>query len=161
LLAKYRQPVLVETFLPGREFAVGIFGTGRAAHALGVMEIVLQEEAEPEVYSYLNKKYFEQRVRHILVTDPTGAEATQMALDVWMGLGCRDGGRVELRCDAKGRLNFVEVNPLTGLQETSDLMILGRLMGISYSEIIEQIVASALSRARCLGAKRIRQKNLA
>ena len=56
LLARFHQPVLVETFLPGREFCVGILGTGPAGYALGVLEIVLTEEAEPEVYSYTNKK---------------------------------------------------------------------------------------------------------
>jgi D-alanine-D-alanine ligase len=62
LLARYRQPALVETSLPGRELTVGILGTGDSSHALGVMEILLQEEAEPEVYSYANKKHYERRV---------------------------------------------------------------------------------------------------
>jgi D-alanine-D-alanine ligase len=66
LLARYRQPVLVETFLPGWEFTVGILGTGDSSYALGVMEIQLQEEAEPEVYSYTNKKYYERRVHFSL-----------------------------------------------------------------------------------------------
>ena len=147
VLARYRQPVLVETFLPGREFTVGILCTGDSSYALGVMEILLQEEAEPEVYSYANKKYYERRVRFRLATDAASATATQISLDVWMGLGCRDGGRVDLRCDATGRANFLEVNPLAGLHPDSDLVILGRLSGVPYVELIERIVASALSRS--------------
>jgi D-alanine-D-alanine ligase len=148
LLARFRQPVLVETFLPGREFCVGILGTGRAGHALGVMEIVLKEEAEPEIYSYVNKKDCQRVVQYSLAAGAAAVEARQMALDVWIGLGCRDGGRVELRCDASGRMNFIEANPLTGLQADSDLVMLGSLTGVSYVELIERIVASASSRAR-------------
>jgi D-alanine-D-alanine ligase len=147
LLARYRQPVLVETFLPGRDLTVGILGTGDSSCALGVMEILLQEEAEPEVYSYANKKHYEQRVRFRLVADAASAAARQIALDVWTGLGCRDGGRVDLRCDATGRPYFLEVNPLAGLNPNSDLVILGRLSGVPYVELIERIVASALGRS--------------
>lgn len=148
LLARYCQPVLVETFLPGREFTVGILGTGNSCYALGVMEILLLEQAEPEVYSYDNKKDYEGRVSFRLAADAASAMATQIALDVWMGLGCRDAGRVDLRCDATGRPNFIEVNPLAGLHPSdSDLVILGHLIGISYVELIERIIASASSRA--------------
>jgi len=147
LLARFHQPVLVEKFLPGREFCVGILGTGRAGYALGVLEIILKEDAEPEVYSYINKKDCQRLVQYSLVADAAAAEASQMGLDVWKGLGCRDGGRVELRCDANGRMNFVEVNPLTGLQADSDLVTLGRLVGVPYVELIEQIVASASRRS--------------
>ena len=142
--------MLVETFLPGREFWVGILGTGRASYALGVLEIMLKEEAEPEIYSYTNKKDSQQVVQYSLAADVAAAEATQMALDVWTGLGCRDGGSVELRCDANGRMNFLEVNPLTGLQAGSDLITLGRLVGVPYVELIERIVGSASSRALAL-----------
>ena len=56
LLDRYQQPVLVETFLPGREFTIGIVGTGADASALGVMEVMLNPAAEPDVYSYMNKE---------------------------------------------------------------------------------------------------------
>lgn len=149
LLARFRQPVLVETFLPGREFTVGMLGTGDAAYALGIMEMGLLVEAEPEVYSFAYKMYYEQRVDFRLVADPAGAAVARVALDAWRALGCRDGGRVDLRCDVQGRPNFLEANPLAGLHpEHSDLVILGRLKGVAHVELIEKIVASALSRVR-------------
>ena len=148
LLAQHRQPVLVEAFLPGREFTVGIVGTGSSATVLGVMEIELQKEAEPEIYSYANKKHYEQRVRFSLATDAAGAAAGQTALMAWTALGCRDGGRVDLRCDASGRANFMEANPLAGLNpKESDLVILSRLAGVPYIELIERIVTLALGRS--------------
>jgi D-alanine-D-alanine ligase len=147
LLTRYRQPVLVETFLPGREFTVGVLGTGSSCYALGVMEILLLEQAEPDIYSYTNKIDYEGRVSSSLVADPMSAMAKQIALDVWKGLGCHDAGRVDLRCDAAGRPNFLEVNPLAGLHpKDSDLVNLGYLTGLSYVQLIERIVASALDR---------------
>ena len=84
-----------------------------------------------------------------LVSRPTqsASQPAQVALNAWKVLGCRDGGRVDLRCDASGRVNFIEVNPLAGLNPNeSDLVILSRLKGISYLELIERIVASASER---------------
>jgi D-alanine-D-alanine ligase len=68
-------------------------------------------------------------------------------LAAWRGLGCRDAGRVDLRCDALGLPHFMEVNPLAGLHPIdSDLVILGDLLGIPYREIIGRIMASAEKR---------------
>jgi D-alanine-D-alanine ligase len=147
LLHTYHQPVLVETFLPGREFTVGILGTGHAARPLGIMEVILLSEAEPEIYSYANKSLYETRVRYCPVDDVSAMRAMDVAVHAWRGLGCRDGGRVDLRCAADGTPYFLEVNPLPGLHPYhSDLPILGRLYGVSYEEIIEMIMQSALQR---------------
>src|SRR5262245_32159001 len=64
LLERYQQPALVETYLPGREFTVGITGTGDKAAVLGVLEIVLGAEAEANAYSYANKEQCEDRVEY-------------------------------------------------------------------------------------------------
>jgi D-alanine-D-alanine ligase len=147
LLARYKQPVLVETYLPGREFTVGILGTGEAAHPLGVMEVELLQGAESEVYSYLNKEECETRVRYVLVDDNQARKAVEVALKAYRALGCRDAGRVDLRCDAAGLPQFMEVNPLAGLHpEHSDLPILCTLAGITYQELIKEIVDSACRR---------------
>jgi D-alanine-D-alanine ligase len=64
-------------------------------------------------------------------------------------LGCRDAGRVDVRSDALGRPNFIEVNPLAGIHpEHSDLPIICGLVGISYRELINRIVQSASQRVR-------------
>jgi D-alanine-D-alanine ligase len=151
LLERYRQPVLVETFLPGREFTVGIIGTGASAEPVAVMEVVLNAQAEAGVYSYVNKEECESRVVYRLAEDEQAKEAGSVALAAWRALGCRDGGRVDLRQDAGGRPLFLEVNPLAGLHPThSDLPIMCTLAGIPYDALIGRIVESA--RRRCGGA---------
>ncbi len=147
LLGKYRQPVLVETFLPGREFTVGILGTGKDAYALTSCEVILKKDAEREVYSYHNKENCEALVLYMLVDDDLSRRAGEVALAAWTALGCRDGGRVDIRADADGRPCFLEVNPLAGLHpEHSDLPIICAESGMGYTELIDRIMRSALKR---------------
>jgi len=147
LLKQYCQPVLVERFLPGREFTVGIVGTGDSAVAIGIAEVVLREQAEQGVYSYLNKDRCEELVSYTRPDDPEAALAVATALDVWRGLGCYDAGRVDLRSNAQSIPEFIEVNPLAGLHPThSDLPIICTAEGIAYDELIGRIMASALER---------------
>jgi len=153
LLDEFAQPVLIETFLPGREFTVGIVGTGKDARSVGVMEILLTPNAENDVYSYTNKEYCEERVEYRLAEDALAKEAEKVALASWRGLGCRDAGRVDLRTDADGVPNFMEVNPLAGLHpEHSDLPIICTLAGIRYRDLIGMIMDSALQRMEGLTA---------
>ncbi len=150
LLAEFKQPVLVEEFLPGREFTVGLIGTGRDAYSLGTLEIILLENAEAEVYSYVNKEYCEELVKYVQVSaafDEQVRRAEEIALQAWRALGCRDGGRIDIRCDAKGNPQFIEANPLAGLHPFhSDLPMLATALGIPYVELIRRIVDSAATR---------------
>jgi D-alanine-D-alanine ligase len=98
LLAEHKQPVLVERFLPGREFTVGILGTGRKALAIGTMEIALLPEADAEVYSYRNKENCEELVEYrMLEEDKLRTRVESLALRAWRALGCRDAGRIDVR----------------------------------------------------------------
>jgi len=151
LITSYRQAVLVEAFLPGREFTVGILGTGDRAEAVGTLEMGLRPGAENDVYSYVNKEQCEELVEYILVPsegDRLVREVEEIALASWRVLGCRDAGRVDLRCDARGKPQFLEANPLAGLHPThSDLPILCSKIGMPYVTLIDRILRSALSRA--------------
>jgi D-alanine-D-alanine ligase len=152
LLARFHQPVLVEPYLPGREFTVGLTGTAVQAEVLGTLEIVLLPGAEADVYSYVNKERCEELVEYRLVdarTDPEVARAEAVALQAWRALGCRDAGRVDLRSDAASQPHFLEVNPLAGLHPShSDLPMLCTALGIPYVTLIERIVRSAATRCR-------------
>jgi D-alanine-D-alanine ligase len=150
LLRQYKQPVLVETFLPGREFTVGIVGTAAGAEVVGTLEIVLRGMAEPDVYSYGNKEQSEELCDLSLVLpskDAAVAEAEGIALSAWRAVAGRDAGRVDLRCDAAGNPQVIEINPLAGLHPThSDLPMVWTKVGGAYVELIERIVESARSR---------------
>lgn len=150
LMARYNQPVIVERYLPGREFTVGIVGTGKHARVLGIMEVKLLKNAEPGVYSFLNKELCEERVKYLPVHDKKILrEAANVSLNAYDALGCRDAGRVDLRADKNGKLYFLEVNPLAGLHPNhSDLPILCGIAGISYKDLIAGIINSASGRIK-------------
>jgi D-alanine-D-alanine ligase len=148
LLKEHKQPVLVERFLPGREFTVGVLGTGRKATALATMEIELLPGADSEVYSYHNKENCEELVKYKLL--PSGRlrrEVESLAVRAWRALGCRDGGRIDVRLDDQGQVSFIEVNPLAGIHpEHSDLPIMAAMIGMEYKTLIGTIMTSALQR---------------
>jgi D-alanine-D-alanine ligase len=147
LLQEFQQPVLVECYLPGREYTVGIIGTGLEAECIGGMEILLKEGAEPGVYSFQNKREYETVVEYRPIDGPLLAACGALALQAWRALGGRDAGRVDLREDAAGQVQVMEVNPLAGLNAVrSDLSILCRLRGISYFEMIRRIMTSVEQR---------------
>jgi D-alanine-D-alanine ligase len=149
IVATFRQPALVETFLPGREVTVGITGTGEKAVAVGTLDVILKPAAEADSYTYKNKEHCEELCEYRLATGPFAAEAERLSLAAWRALGCRDGGRIDLRADATGALSVLEANPLPGLHpEHSDLPILCTMAGIPYAELIRRIVASASERVR-------------
>lgn len=147
LLRTFRQPVLVERYLPGREMTVGIVGNGDEARVVGVMEIVFKDGTDGD-YTALTKAEFEIRTEYRLLDgDALGMRAREVALGAYRALSCRDAGRVDLRCDENGEPCFLEVNPLPGLNPTySDLPILSGMAGISYDQLLGSIVDAASRR---------------
>lgn len=155
LLRKFNQPVLVETFLPGREFTVGITGTGDEAEVLGVSEIAKKANYVGDAYGFENKERWEDKVDIIGAPLAEAKIAGDIALAVWKCLRCRDGGRVDIRCDAHGRAQFMEVNPLAGLRPGySDMCFIAEREGVSYQQLIGKIMDSFLRRYPLLAARR-------
>lgn len=144
LLKRYEQPALVEEYLPGREFTVGIIGSGVNATAVGGMEIECKDNLP---YSVEFKENYQEFCRYIPMAPDFTEECKALALNVWKALGGLDGGRVDVKADRNGKMCFMEVNPLAGLHPVhSDLPILSRMAGIEYQELLEMIVHSALER---------------
>jgi len=138
-LSKYG-PVLVEEYLPGDEFTVGIIG----GKVLGVMHVVPRGGAKNFIYSLDVKRDYLNRVEYRLVD---ASDVADVALRVWRAFNLRDVARIDIRRDRNGIANFVEVNPLPGVHPiNSDLVILARLAGIPHPELIGRIINAAIER---------------
>jgi len=132
-LEKYG-PVLIEEFLPGDEYTVGIV----QGEVLGVMQVVPRSGDKDFVYSIDVKRDYLNLVDYRLVDAP---DVAQVALDVWREFGLRDVARIDIRRDRDGVPCFIEVNPLPGVHPVnSDLVIMARLAGVAYEELIGSIV---------------------
>lgn len=147
LLNIYRQPVLVEKLLTGREFTVGILGSGKKARVAGVMEVKISEDAEEQTYSRFIKENYKGRVNYNLVEGEVKTACERVSLDAWRVLGCRDAGRIDLKMDENGIPNFIEVNPLAGINYIhSDLPIMMYMQGWTFKQLIAEIIQSATER---------------
>jgi D-alanine-D-alanine ligase len=150
MAARYHQGALVEEFLPGREFTVGIVGSG--PRVLCPMEIILQTGTEHPVYTFDHKLAPTDEVRYEVparVPPELDRELRETALAAFRALGCRDVARVDLRLDRDGRVSFIECNPLPGLTPVwSDLCMIADASGIGYRELIGLILAPAIERSR-------------
>jgi D-alanine-D-alanine ligase len=140
--------VLVEEYLPGREFTTAVLGTGAEASVLGSMEVEMLPHAGTDIYSYEMKEHCEKFVRYLpMPPGPLRQEAEALALAAYRLLECRDVGRVDIRCDREGRPSFLEINPLPGMHPThSDLPMIATREGISYKELVGRIIHSARER---------------
>lgn len=152
LVSKYHQPVLVEEYLSGREFTVGLLGENRPK-VLPPMEILFNNKDEKyPVYAFEHKLDTNESISY---QAPARIDRTlqknleNVARNAFIALGCRDVARVDLRLDKKGRINFIECNPLPGLTPGwSDLCIIGEAAGIDYRTLIGEIMAPAIRRLK-------------
>lgn len=147
LIARFGQPAICETYLPGREFTVGILGTGETARIIGVMEIAVKPGVADQIYSFENKELCEERVLYQLAGDNDARRAGEIALACYRALDCRDAGRIDLKLDAAGVPQFLELNPIAGLHPThSDLPMIAAKCGLGYDGLIAGIVDAATTR---------------
>ncbi len=143
---EYKQPVLLEKYLSGREFTVGVLGAGTETRILGIAEILLKNERE--VYGFFEKEACEHFVSYDFFTEqPLFGELSTLAEKTWQILECRDGGRVDIRLDEHGRPQVLEVNTLPGMHPThSDLPIIAMNAGMTYAELLDEILLYAIQR---------------
>jgi D-alanine-D-alanine ligase len=152
LLERYRQPALIEYYIAGREFTVGLLGDKRP-RVLPPMEIIFLDKANPRpVYDFQIKQEWEKHVYYQCPAQLTPAELKSMeriARETFVALDCRDVARVDLRMDDTGDIYVLEVNPLPGLTPNySDLCLIASAANIDYRSLIGEILTGGLKRKR-------------
>jgi D-alanine-D-alanine ligase len=159
LLERYRQPVLIEEYLPGAEFTCAVLGNGDDARVLPI--VGMNFEALPPgalpVYGFEAKwiwdrpeeplEIFECPAR---IDEELRSTIEETVLRAYHVLGCRDWSRIDVRLDAAGKPNVVEVNPLPGIlpdpADNSCFPKAARAAGMSYDELIQACLLHAADR---------------
>lgn len=157
----YHEPLLIEEFIEGREFTVGVLGN-EAPQMLPIAEyvfekprgIVLFQPDEPVAEAMARERagelpLFEVSYAFVCPTDITpalGAQIGATALAAFRVLGLRDWGRMEMRLGPEGRLYVLEVNPIAGIDPTYALPKQARVAGMSFADLVNTILDHALAR---------------
>jgi len=172
VVSSYHQPALVEAYLPGREFTVGVLGRSDAArwtllphlyhtqdgfHRFPILEVETNHSITPGVYGHEAKSlnfgdagipafYCPAKVEPELAE-----ELSSLAIRAHQALGALDVSRVDVRMDAHGRPLLLEINTLPGLSPGfSDLCVLAGAEGLTYTDLILEILYLGASRAGLL-----------
>lgn len=150
LLETYRSPLLVEEFVSGPEFTVGVLGNENPS-VLGVMQIEIKGRPLDEaIYSLEVKRDWEKTVRYHcppLIDPDLLRKVEEVALRSYRVLDCRDVSRVDIRVGGGQTAFFLEVNPLPGLSPVyGDLPIMAKRMGWDYGRLVRTIFHHALKR---------------
>lgn len=163
----YHQAALVEGYLPGREFTVGLIGNvgrsrracrsdlydERGFHAFPVLEIDASVGVGRGLYNAASKSYDPGDEGAPLYLCPAGipdaleAELKGLAAEAFAAVGALDIGRVDFRLASDGRPYLLEINTLPGLNpRASDLCIMAQAEGFDYTDLIGEILALAWQR---------------
>lgn len=170
LIRAYRQPVLVEAYLPGREFTVGLLGNAlspgqeplselydeQGFHLFPVLEIDTSPLADSEHGIYTNRIKSEMPMAinywcPAKIEPALETELKRLAVAAFLAIEGLDVSRVDLRLDAAGRPHILEINTLPGMNpEISDLCIMARADGMPYAQMVNEIVRLAARRYNML-----------
>lgn len=144
----YGQPAIIEPFLPGREFSIGVLGNG-CPRAFPVMEVAPHGESGsgPFVYTYQTKvSNLERFICPADVDDGLAASMVTIAQGVFRALDIRDLARVDIRLDDRQRPMFMEVNPLPGLSSGSLYPVQAAASGLNHADLVREILLAACRR---------------
>lgn len=148
---RYGQPALVEEYIEGREFTVGLLGE-RRPKILPPMEVVFKNHSGRPVYGFEEKKVAQDKVTFECPAKLSQAELKRLekvVRDTFNVLGCRDVARVDLRLAKDGTFYVIEVNPLPGLTpDFSDLCVIAKVVGMDHRMLIGEILSGCMKRYR-------------
>jgi D-alanine-D-alanine ligase len=151
----YKQPVMVEEFIAGDEVTVGITGNSPPL-VLGMMRIVPRTKDRPFVYSLEVKRDYKNLVDYECPARLDAGVLTKLeaaSLQVFKTLRVRDFARVDFRIGPDGTPYFIEINPLPGLGNHSDLVIMAQMLGWTHRKLVNTVLDAAIARyAECVPA---------
>jgi D-alanine-D-alanine ligase len=180
IINTYHQPALVETFLPGREFTVGILGRADAKlysrhpewyekdgfHRFPVLELDMTRSVTPMVYSHdaKSKDVGEEGAPGYFcpadIEPDLEKKLKYYALRAHLLLNTLDVSRTDIRLDAQGNPRVMEINTLPGLTANySDLCLQSQAEGIRYEDLILEILYLGASRWGMVEAREAGQEN--
>lgn len=147
----YKEDMLVEEYIAGREFTVAVLGNGRDIRVFPPMEIIYKNRHKKfNIYSYQVKKNYKKWIQYecpAKLDKITECQMINAAKKIYEALNCKDFARIDFRLSDEGEVYFIEINPLPGLAPGySDYPMIAEFNGVDYDSLVRQILKSALKR---------------
>jgi len=157
MITEYQQPILIEQFIQGREFSTGLLGRpSKNPEVLSILEIDFSKF--PEVGGV-----FGQRAKTVLdsldhyicpaqIPENLKRLLERLSFDIWYSLDVKDFARIDFRMNNEGKLFFLEINPIPGMDldtEENDLSFypyMAMKSGYTYDELVRKLLESACAR---------------
>ncbi len=160
VLREYAQPALVERFVEGREFTVGVLGND-VLEVLPIAEVIFDKPRGLNLFdpddpviamaSSVGVVMPRPAVSHVSrcpaeVEGELGDRIRDTARRAYRAMGCRDWCRIDMRVGSDGMPQVIDVNPIAGLDPSYLLPRAANAAGYSYAQLINRILDHALER---------------
>ena len=145
-IEKFQQDILVEQFISGREFAVGIIGNTPNVDILPIVEINLDDPDQIQTISDKKKKGGVDKTCPAKLSKEKAEEMKQMCIDAFSSLGLNDYSRVDFRMDKDENLYILELNSMASLGTGGSLFYAAQTAGYTYESLINKILDVAVMR---------------
>jgi D-alanine-D-alanine ligase len=148
LLEKYHQPAMVEELVQGDEVTVGVIGNS-PPRVLGIMRVLPKQKNDHFLYTLDVKRNYLELVDYecpAALDERVLQRIESSSLRAFKALGCRDFARLDFRISPTGVPCFLEINPLPGLGNHSDLVIMAQKLGWSHKQLISAVLNAAIDR---------------
>ncbi len=153
ILRRYRQPALVERFIPGRELTCGVVGNNGDLQVLPVLEVDFAGYPPDllPVYSSKHKNDLDHLFRYRCpapLPQAVARKVKRLTIETFVVTGCRDYGRVDFRLTPQGQLYILEINALPGITPRSDMTMMAKASGLTHAQLVASVLTAALKRCR-------------
>jgi len=146
IIREFQQQALVEEFIPGREFGVGLLGNGLSLETLPIVEIDFGED--PNGYQSLDDKmnHPRKKICPASITPEVSDNLRTLARKAFESLGLSDFARVDFRMDAQNNLYILEINSMASLNLTGSYVQAAKVSGLDFSDLVNRILEVAAIR---------------
>lgn len=144
ILDNFNQPALVENFLPGREFSVGVIGT-KNPETLPILEIVIPEGHGNSQTAEVKADNIVERQCPANISDELAEKISETVLKAYETAGCSEYARVDVRLDADSVPNIIEINAIPALESGyAHYPVMATTGGYTRATLIEKLVEEAI-----------------
>ncbi len=145
IIEEYSQPALVEQFIPGREFCVGLLGNGNP-EVFPILEIDL--ENDPFGIQTVENKKFKPRnkICPAILSEDLSKRMADLSKEAFRSLGLRDFARVDIRLDSDNNIYLLEINSMASLGTTGSYVQAAKVAGYDYKKLVNKMLDVATVR---------------